>query len=135
MKNDYFHRIANLTPTKMWINNVTPKEAEMAIDAGARGCTQNPSYPWKMLNHPEEKENAKKVLLETMAEYEDANEVVCVFQRKLISVGAKVFMPLYMKTNGEYGYVSIQGDPIHEEDPDVIIKEARINWELSPNNP
>ena len=75
----------------MWINNITPKEAEMAIAAGAMGCTQNPSYTWKILNHPEEKEKAKKVLLETMA---------------------------------EYGYVSIQGDPIHEEDPDVIIKEV-----------
>jgi len=61
MKNDYFHRVAKLTPTKMWINNVTSTEAELAIAAGARGCTQNPSYTWKMLNHPEEKTYAKKV--------------------------------------------------------------------------
>jgi len=133
MKNDYFQRVEKLTPTKMWINNVTPKEAEMAIAAGAKGCTQNPSYTWKMLNHPEEKENAKKVLLETMAESKDANEVVCIFQRKLIAKAARVFMPLYKKTNGEHGYVSIQGDPIHEENPDVIVKEARLNRELSPN--
>ena len=133
MKNDYFQRVEKLTPTKMWINNVTSKEAEMAIAAGAKGCTQNPSYTWKMLIHPEEKENAKKVLLETMAESEDANEVVCIFQRKLIAKVARIFMPLFKKTNGEHGYVSIQGDPIHEENPDVIVKEARLNRELSPN--
>lgn len=48
MKQDYFHRVAALTPTKMWINNVTPQEAEWAIAAGAMGCTQNPAYTPKM---------------------------------------------------------------------------------------
>lgn len=48
MKQDYFHRVAALTPTKMWINNVTPQEAEWAIAAGAMGCTQNPAYTSKM---------------------------------------------------------------------------------------
>ena len=58
MKQDYFHRVAALTPTKMWINNVTPPEAQWAIDVGAMGCTQNPAYTWKMLNHPDYKDDA-----------------------------------------------------------------------------
>ena len=40
--NGYFHRVNEQTPTRFWINNVTRKEAHMAIEAGACGCTQNP---------------------------------------------------------------------------------------------
>jgi transaldolase len=133
MANDYFKRVAALTPTKMWINNVTRKEAQMAIDAGAVGCTQNPSYTWKMLTHPEEKDRAIEILKQTMKESDNDNEVVCIFQRKLIKEISDVFMPLWEKTNGQHGYVSIQGDPIHEHDPRVIIDEARLNREMNPN--
>lgn len=38
--NDYFHRLNAQTPTRMWINNVTRRQARMAIEAGATGCTQ-----------------------------------------------------------------------------------------------
>ncbi len=133
MKNDYFKRVAKLTPTKMWINNVTRREAELAIEAGAMGCTQNPSYTWKMLNHPEEKEYARKILLETIKEYDNDYEAASAFQRKLITGIAEKFMPVYEKTNGKHGYVSIQGDPIHEHHAQVIIDEARLNREISPN--
>lgn len=133
MKNDYFKRVAQLTPTKMWINNVTREEAQWAIDAGAMGCTQNPSYTWKMLTHEVESEYAKRLLKETLKETSDDNEAICILQRKLIKGVSDVFMPLWEKTNGEHGYVSIQGDPIHEEDAKVIIDEARLNREMNPN--
>jgi len=54
----YFHRVSRMTPTRLWINNVTPEEAEAAIAIGATGCTQNPTYPEKMLTHPEGKARA-----------------------------------------------------------------------------
>jgi transaldolase len=133
MTQDYFHRVAALTPTKMWINNVTPEEAEWAIAARAVGCTQNPSYTWKMLNHPRYKKNALALLDETLKETEDDNEVECILQRKLVKRIAEKFMVVYERTNGAHGYVSIQGDPIHEEDPQVIIDEGRKNREMSPN--
>jgi transaldolase len=133
MRNGYFHRVSRLTPTKMWINNVTRKEAQLAIEAGAFGCTQNPAYTWKMLQHPDEKEYALKVLDETLSETDDDNEVVCIVQRKLIAEIANIFMEVYEKTDGEHGYVSIQGDPIHEEDLNVIIDEGRKNRGISPN--
>lgn len=133
MKQDYFHRVAALTPTKMWINNVTPQEAKMAIAAGAMGCTQNPSYTWKMLNHETGKTYALTLLDEILEQCEDDNEVECILQRKLVKRIADEFMPVYERTDGAHGYVSIQGDPIHEEDSQVIIDEGRKNREMSPN--
>lgn len=133
MKKDYFKRVMQLTPTKMWINNVTREEAQWAIDVGAMGCTQNPSYTWKMLTHEKEGEFAKNLLLETLKETNDDNEVICMLQRKLIKGVSDIFMPVWEKTNREHGYVSIQGDPIHEEDAQVIIDEARLNRKINPN--
>ena len=133
MISDYFKRVSHLTPTKFWINNVTREEASIAIEAGAVGCTQNPSYTWKMLTHPSESEYAKKLLKEALKESANDNEVECILQRKLVKEIANIFLPIYEASNGEDGYVSIQGDPIHEEDPKVIINEARLNREMGPN--
>ena len=133
MKQDYFHRVGALTPTKMWINNVTPQEADWAIAAGAMGCTQNPSYTWKMITHESGKAEALALLDQTLRETKDDNEVECILQRKLVQRIAEKFMPVYERTNGRHGYVSIQGDPIHEEDPQVIIDEGRKNRAMSPN--
>lgn len=133
MKTGYFHRVAALTPTKMWINNVTKEEADLAIEAGAMGCTQNPSYTWKMLNHPDYKEISMNLLRETLKESDDDNEVECMLQRKLVKVIGEKFIKVYNATHGKHGYVSIQGDPIHEDDAQVIIDEGRKNREMSPN--
>ncbi|KAA3658137.1 MAG: hypothetical protein DWQ10_11770 [Calditrichaeota bacterium] len=133
MPNGYFHRVAALTPTKMWINNVTKEEADLAIEAGAMGCTQNPSYTWKMLNHPDYKAYSLNLLRETLNETDDDNEVECILQRKLVKAICEKFMKVYSATDGAHGYVSIQGDPIHEEDAQVIIDEGRKNREMSPN--
>ena len=95
MKAGYFHRVAAQTPTRFWINNVTRKEAAMAIEAGAVGCTQNPSYVWKMLNHPDECEHALAVLDRHIAQTVSDDEALIRTQRELVSEVAKVFLPLY----------------------------------------
>jgi transaldolase len=133
MNNDYFKRVSTLTPTKFWINNVTREEALLSIEHGAVGCTQNPSYTWKMLTHSTEGEYTKGLLIDALSESDDPNEIQCILQRKLVKKVAEIFLPLYESSNGELGYVSIQGDPIHEEDPGVIIAEGRLNREMGPN--
>lgn len=133
MKKNYFERVKDLTPTKFWVNNVTREEAQLGIDAGATGCTQNPSYTWKMISHPTEGEYAMKLLRESLKESDDDNEVESILQRKLVKGISDIFMPLWEKSHGKYGYVSIQGDPIHEDDPQVILDEARKNREMNPN--
>lgn len=133
MAKNYFERVRELTPTKFWVNNVTREEAEIGVKAGAMGCTQNPAYTWKMLSREDDKEHALKLLREALLESEDDNEVECILQRKLVKEISDRFMPLWEKTHGAHGYVSIQGDPIHEDDPQVIIDEARLNRAMNPN--
>jgi transaldolase len=132
-KEPYFLRVVNQTPTKFWINNPTRRQADMALEHGALGCTNNPSYTQKMIDSPEEGEYAIKLLDEAIRETSNPNETVKVFQRKMVKPIADRFMPVFKKNCGQYGYVSIQGDPVNEDDPEVVIQEAMLNHKLSPN--
>ena len=62
----YFMRVSEQSPTMFWINNPTRRQAEMAIANGALGCTNNPSYTQKMIDHPEEGAYALGVLDESI---------------------------------------------------------------------
>lgn len=128
----YFKRVAKQTPTRFWINNVTREQADLAIENGASGCTQNPAYTWKMLSHEQEGPFVKEILLDIMKDEPDDNEALVKLQRKLIAGVAQRFMPMYEKSGGKCGFVSIQGDPFHE-DTDTIIRHARANVAASPN--
>lgn len=132
MNGEYFKEVMRLSPTRFWINNVTDSEALKALDAGAVGCTQNPSYTWKILNGSEDEGIARGFLKEIMAEEKDDTEALVKLQRKLVGRIAKRFLPLYESSQGRLGYVSIQGDPFHE-DADTILRCARFNREVGPN--
>lgn len=132
MNTGYFHRVAAQTATRFWINNVTRKEAAMAIEAGAVGCTQNPSYVWKMLNHPDEQEHALAILDKHIAQTQSDDEALIRTQRELVSEVAKVFLPLYEASGGQMGYVSIQGNPF-EESHEKIVEQGLFNREGGAN--
>lgn len=128
----YFHRVSELTPTRFWINNVTKWQARKAIEEGAIGCTQNPAYLWKMLTNDDGIAHAEEVVKRNMSLYEDDNDVILASQRDLVGEIAEIFMPLYEQSNGKQGYVSIQGDPFHE-DYETIVKNALFNREKGLN--
>lgn len=131
-KKGYFQRVTEQTATRFWINNVTRKEADLSIEAGAVGCTQNPSYTWKMLNSAEEGGYAKIKLMETLGESADNGRVVSLLQAKLVKEIAFKFKPLYDGSGGRYGYVSIQGDPTDESE-ETIVRESVENGKLNKN--
>ncbi|HTZ00631.1 MAG TPA: transaldolase family protein [Rhodocyclaceae bacterium] len=133
MQEPYFLRVAKQTPTEFWINNPSRQHADLAIANGATGCTNNPSYSQKMVDHPTEGPYAMKLLDESVRESDKDEESIAIFQRKLVKPISDKFLPIFERTKGDQGYVSIQGDPILEDDPDVVIREALANRKLSPN--
>ena len=129
----YFHRVAAQTPTQFWVNNPTREEADLALAAGALGCTTNPSYCQKMVDHPTEGLYALALLDQSVRESSTESEAQAILQRKLVRGIAEKFQPLFERTRGKHGYVSIQGDPIHEHDPSQILAEGLVNRELGEN--
>lgn len=128
----YFERVQAQTPTKFWINNVTRSQAQIAIDHGACGCTQNPAYTWKMMNSEEEKPYVMEKLQEIMAREKDDNQALICLQKELIGGVAKVFKQVFDATHGKHGYVSIQGDPFMEDEKSIL-EFAKFHREAGEN--
>lgn len=128
----YFQRVKEQTETRFWINNVTQNQAHLAIAEGAVGCTQNPSYTWKMITNEESKAHCDELIKKYIKEFDNDNDVLVAVQRELVGEIAKIFMPMYEESDHKNGYVSIQGDPFHE-DMNTIVKCALYNREVSPN--
>jgi transaldolase len=133
MKESYFIRVSRQTPTKFWINNPSRQQADLAIEHGAAGCTCNPSYTQKMIDSPEESDYALRLLDEAIGETESDKYAAEVFQRKLVAPIAECFLPIFTNSAGVDGYVSIQADPIDEEDPEEILRQARDNRAVGKN--
>ncbi len=86
-----------------------------------------------MLIHSEEAELAEKNLRDAVMESDNDDQAAAIFQRKMVKNIQEIFYPVWKESYGIDGYVSIQGDPIHEHDPNVIINEAHKNGALGEN--
>jgi transaldolase len=85
-----------------------------------------------MLKHDLEKEYAFGILDKVLVETDDNDLAQETLQRELVRGVAARFLPLWEKSNGKYGYVSIQGNPF-KEDVENLIRNARFNREAGPN--
>lgn len=131
-QNTYFKRVQAITPTRFWINNVTKEQARLAIEAGACSCTQNPSYPWKILNSAADGSEARKLMDRLIQEEADDEIVLRRFQCSLITEICGIFRPIFDQTNHQNGWVTIQGSPLYE-DRDTILEWGRIHHQAAPN--
>jgi transaldolase len=84
-----------------------------------------------MIDNPQEGDYAQKILGEILRDFEDADQAIAEFQRRLVKPIAEKFLPIFKQSGGKQGYVSIQGDPIHEM-TDVVIKEAMQTEKYRP---
>lgn len=129
---DYFKRVAQKTATRFWINNVTQEQARMAIAAGARNCTQNPTYPWKILNSETDGQEARAVLDRILKEEPDDETALMKFQLEMISKIAKIFESIHQASHGRDGWVTIQSSPLNET-ADFIVEWGKRYGEKAPN--
>jgi transaldolase len=133
MSKTYFQRVTEQTPTMFWINNPTSEQADWALENGALGCTNNPSYTQKMLDHPDYSKYAYGILDDVLRDVADDRKAAIEFQARMVKPIADQFMPLFDKSGGEHGFVSIQGDPFADHDAKDIVEQALSNRKVSPN--
>jgi len=133
MSKTYFQRVTEQTPTMFWINNPTSEQADWALENGALGCTNNPSYTQKMLDHPNYSKYAFGILDDVLRDVADDRKAAIEFQARMVKPIADQFMPLFEKSGGEHGFVSIQGDPFADHDAKDIVEQALDNRKISPN--
>jgi transaldolase len=131
MANDYFRRLQNETPTRLWINNPTMAEIDLAIEAGAISCTSNPAYSARVLKT--EPERAARAIQAAIRESSDDARAADIAQQRIVKEVLEKFLPLYRTAPGQKGLVSIQGNPHLDEDAANIVDEAMRFRQIAPN--
>jgi transaldolase len=131
MSDHYFARVRAETSSRFWVNNPTQEEARLAIEHGAMGCTTNPAYGGGLLKRaPAE---VTPIVRECLTASQDDALVADLVQRRLVGRIAEAFLPLYERTSGYEGFVSIQGAPETDTEAAVILEEARAARTIAPN--
>lgn len=120
MSNNYFERVSSGTPTNLWVNNVTREEARAGVAAGAVGCTQNPSFPWKILKSDTDSAYANELLDDILARESDDDRAIEILQFELVREICRIFLPMHEASGGKQGWVSIQGNPFKEDVKSMI---------------
>lgn len=131
MGTDYFDRVRETTGSRWWINNPTLGEIDLALEHGAMGCTTNPGYGGNLVKRaPDE----VLPIVRTCLEQSDDDGVVAeLVQRRLVGRICERFLPLYERTVGQEGFVSIQGAPDADTVGTAILDEGRRARTIAPN--
>jgi hypothetical protein len=99
MGRGYFQRLYESTPTRMWINNPSGPDCDLAIAAGAVNCTTNPQYCQKLLtSEPEYIQAVIGAVLqrETIDHEQAACRVYQIASQRIM----EKFRPLYEQSSG-----------------------------------
>jgi len=130
----YFQRVRTQTPTRLWVNNPTMEECDLAIAQGAMGCTTNPAYGGNLLKRSPEYANEiiAGVIAESSPSDDDLHVADRVQERLVANVLAR-FRPLWDRSGGKEGFVSIQGSPESDHDRTLMTEEAHRARTLGPN--
>ncbi len=131
MGDHYFDRVTAATGMRFWVNNPTIEEMDLALAHGAMGCTTNPAYGGNLVKRAPEQ--VLPIVRECLAQSDDDEVVADHVQRRLVGRICERFLPLYERTGGGEGFVSIQGAPEADTDGAIILEEGRIARTIAPN--
>jgi transaldolase len=133
MSENYFSRLVSETPSRVWVNNPTIEEIDLALAQGAVGCTTNPSYAGGLLKRAPD--DVKPIIAEAVHVLPEASvaAIADLVQRKLAARVVERFHPMFEATGGKAGFVSIQGPPETDTDGENIWEVAQANRAVGPN--
>ena len=131
MSDTYFTRLRADTPTRVWVNNPTLEEIDLALAQGAAGCTTNPSYCGGLLKRAPGQ--VLPVIKSAAGDGDDPETAAWNVQLALVRRIVDGFRPLFDSSGGREGFVSCQGAPEEDTDAGPILVEAHQARALGPN--
>ncbi|WHH58533.1 transaldolase family protein [Petroclostridium sp. X23] len=136
MSNQYksaLHEMASTTPTDFWNDSCSISELEYAMEYGGVGATTNPVIVGEVLKKEMHlyKDRIKELIQEMPEATED--DIAWKLNEEMAVAGAKVLYPIYEKTKGQKGRISIQTNTKYYKDPKLLIEQALHFGTLAPN--
>lgn len=105
---------------------ITSGELASLIDRGLRGMTSNPSIFAKAIGSSDDYDEQLRALAGEELSVLQAYEALAI---RDIQAAADAFRPLYNRTEGQDGFVSLEVDPRLADDDDATISEAHHLWQ------
>lgn len=90
-----------------------------------RGMTSNPSIFQQAIGESNEYD---KDIARLVKEGKNADQIYDILTQHDVGTAADIFLPVYKKTNGLDGYVSLEVNPNLAHDTNLTLKEARRLW-------
>jgi transaldolase len=121
------------TPTALWNDSCSVEELTYSIGQGAVGATCNPVIVYNVLQQEWSawKETIVKIIRENPLASED--DVAWMLIEAMSVRAAALLKPIFDRTNGHNGRLSVQTDPRLYRDPERIIRQAIHFSEIAPN--
>ena len=127
----YMSNIHHQSPARLWVNNPTMAELDLALQHHAIGVTTNPTYSANQIKRAPDV--ALPIIRQAIKESDDDAMVADIVQQRLIERLLPAYQGLYEASAGAVGFVSIQGNPLLDEDAENIIDEARRYRKMGDN--
>ena len=127
------HQTVATTKTDVWNDSCSVEELTYAIEHGAVGATSNPTIVLNVLK--QEMPTWKPRILEIINENPTWSEVEITWKifEEIGLKGAEILIPVFEKTNGKKGRLSIQTNPANYRNPEELTKQAVHFAGLAPN--
>ena len=121
------------TKTDVWNDSCSSKELAYAIEHGAVGATSNPTIVLNVLK--EELSLWKPRILELFREYPSWSEEKITWKifEEIGVKGSKTLLPVFEKTQGKKGRLSIQTNPVNYRNAEKLTNQAVYFNTLAPN--
>ncbi len=121
------------TPTEFWNDSCAAAELEHAIADGATGATSNPVLVLDVLRlEPEPWERRISEVAASIADRERRGRRVAD-RRGDGGAAASLLEPVFERTDGRRGRLSIQVDPARYRDTEAMLEQATRFHQLAPN--
>jgi transaldolase len=127
------HQMTQTTPTDFWNDSCAVEDLTYAIEHGAVGATSNPTIVVAALKKEMRLWDAR--IREIIAQKVTASEVEIGWQvfEEVAVHGSKLLLPVFERTGGGKGRLSIQTNPANYRDAEAILAQARRFHTLAPN--
>lgn len=109
--------------TKLWLDSVDPELVAESVALGATGATSNPIIIADLIKSGKCDVEIRK-LKETGL---TSSEVAWSITDQLVADAEQAFLPVFLQSEGETGYVSFEVDPLIEDETANLRLDEKVN--------